>query len=856
MAVVVSNRDKDKVELSKGDEIFLFKEENAGVNATPAKLVQNNSYPLVILDITRPEPQIEPAPALASVMEEASQPTSGGDESAGEAAEEPISLGMEDAVTEVSMEEAPAPALYGPEDETGFSATGLQSASSDFRLTDLEDAPAAHPVAAEEEEETVPPLFEMDLGDEEGIEDEVPAAQPMAAEEEEENVAPPLVEMDFPDDDSERTPLNEPFDIETGQLISPVSMEGGEGDFGLVDTSSELLMIPPLPGTDKAELGGEAAGEEEGMDQTPLMDSVGEEYEKTQTLEGLDITDDYLNVTQVEPETGEDDETDPRGDGSIEIELEETGDNGAIDIPGAIFVEPVSYLGVEDITSSESAETEWRDETPSPTPDFFIPEGEAGEAPEEARLPTPEARRAEPEESLPMPEAYMQPELPPTQAEPSMPEAYMQPELPPAPMERFDAPEPAAGGGISYLAPDMEEDLEATSPDVYAGDITMDDIEILDEDLKDVPSLEDSDLDSDMGAPKPLTALEEEAEEAQEELEEWSRGYPAVTHFPDMELAQEREFHIEDLDKLLAKPRDDEEEETGEPVTIAEEGKKYAFDEDMEDTVKILAPFGGDDTLGGFTIDDLKDFDDATPRPLVEPSLLAGEEAPMFEMDLSGDGREDEPHAQSFGSTTKIPKPDALRMVSPGALAGGGVFEDYFGFRYAQAGPETVSSLKAAISQAPTGRRRGAAPLQAGGVDIAIQDSVGKDVRDALVKIMEKVSALEKMMVAAPAGPPAPTGDEPTAICVSINSTGLMAAIDGNPPPAGKPLYVMIDRPWDPTLRVDALAELISSEKKGDNIHICYLRFTSIHEKDKDAIDDYLARSSTIIEKIKRALRH
>lgn len=51
MAVVISNRDKDKLSLSVNDDIYLFHDHNDETWITRARIAQNQSYPLVILDM-------------------------------------------------------------------------------------------------------------------------------------------------------------------------------------------------------------------------------------------------------------------------------------------------------------------------------------------------------------------------------------------------------------------------------------------------------------------------------------------------------------------------------------------------------------------------------------------------------------------------------------------------------------------------------------------------------------------------------------------------------------------------------------------------------------------------------------
>jgi len=81
---------------------------------------------------------------------------------------------------------------------------------------------------------------------------------------------------------------------------------------------------------------------------------------------------------------------------------------------------------------------------------------------------------------------------------------------------------------------------------------------------------------------------------------------------------------------------------------------------------------------------------------------------------------------------------------------------------------------------------------------------------------------------------------------------GIMAAVTGTPPQMGSSVYIMIDRPWAPPLRVDALAEMVSCESKGDDLHVCYFRFSAIHEADRDSIDEYVASGSELIKKLRR----
>ncbi|MDH5679721.1 MAG: hypothetical protein OEZ28_14040, partial [Nitrospinota bacterium] len=72
MAIVVSNRDKDKIKLSKGDEIYLRKESQEESQVTPFRLIQNQSFPLLILDLVIAE---EEAPVSIEEASEDEEPT-------------------------------------------------------------------------------------------------------------------------------------------------------------------------------------------------------------------------------------------------------------------------------------------------------------------------------------------------------------------------------------------------------------------------------------------------------------------------------------------------------------------------------------------------------------------------------------------------------------------------------------------------------------------------------------------------------------------------------------------------------------------------------------------------------------
>ncbi|VAX14702.1 hypothetical protein MNBD_NITROSPINAE04-2364 [hydrothermal vent metagenome] len=71
MAVVVSNRDKDKITLSVDDDIYFFHDLNDETCVTRARIAQNQSYPLVIVDMaSEPVPISGPRePSLPSMLE-------------------------------------------------------------------------------------------------------------------------------------------------------------------------------------------------------------------------------------------------------------------------------------------------------------------------------------------------------------------------------------------------------------------------------------------------------------------------------------------------------------------------------------------------------------------------------------------------------------------------------------------------------------------------------------------------------------------------------------------------------------------------------------------------------------------
>jgi len=71
MAVVISNRDKDKITLSVEDDIYFFHDLDDETCLTSARIAQNQSYPLVIVDMTgEPVPISGPRePSLPSMLE-------------------------------------------------------------------------------------------------------------------------------------------------------------------------------------------------------------------------------------------------------------------------------------------------------------------------------------------------------------------------------------------------------------------------------------------------------------------------------------------------------------------------------------------------------------------------------------------------------------------------------------------------------------------------------------------------------------------------------------------------------------------------------------------------------------------
>ena len=761
MAVVVANSDKDKITLSRGDQIFLHKPENGGTNITPFKLVQNQTFPLIILDMVTPPEDDETLKGTipGPVMEEI--PT-----------------------TEDEPDQEPA--------------------------TSVEAIPDSEELVATEEV-----LEETSVAEEEHPPPYVPEALEAAAGTEEDIV--PMVEMDIPDEDEEsfegmRGVIQEVEQIENSKEVLDLEDE---------DAMSGYMFQPLDDSTTKAELDAmEDTEQSENMESTPLMETVGSEYENTDDISDMAISDDYLDYQPIGPPSAIEEVDFEYQDSESIDSLDETLQDSYI-LPGALEEQSVNYMGTEDITRMETEQEMLGDETPEAG--FFLPEP----LEEEPDLASEE----------PLPDVDLELETEESEEE----------ELS---FEEEDA-EPAQ---------EMmhEEDLEATSTDISDDTISEEDIDILDKELLGLPDMDEKDLD--MAISGPSAPPEDEEDEDYEEEEEDIPGYPQVDDFHDMEMTTSRDFNIMDLD-LLTQPHQEEDGDV-DPIRIKEEGHNYAFD-DIEDTVKILAPYSEeDDTLSGFMLDDLEAGQDPitlsqSDRP--DYDIDHEESDAMLEVSIPEDGHDDESPIDSFGSTARIPKSEARGMV-----AQRGVFEDYFGFRFSEVSPGMFPSLTQMILETPTTQRRQASPSTQGGEQVELGDSVGKDVKNAITRLMEKVNTLEKQLGQAPGlGAPSqatpagftPTGEEPRGICVSINSSGLVAAIEGHAPAQGLPVFISIDRPWEPPLRVDAMAEMTSSEIKGGAVNICYFRFTAINQKDKDAIDLYVARASDIFDRIQRALR-
>ncbi|MDH5756227.1 MAG: hypothetical protein OEZ55_06130 [Nitrospinota bacterium] len=909
MAIVVSNRDKDKIKLSKGDEIYLRKESQEESQVTPFRLIQNQSFPLLILDLVIAE---EEAPVSIEEAAEEEEPTE----------EEAIAAMEETSEDEEPTEEEAIAAMEEtsedeePTEEEAIAA--MEETSEDDALEETYIADEEHPLpletnideyisgeektddehVGEEDEETTEPLVEMDIPDEDEetteplVEMDIPDDDEEEYEDEDEETTEPLVEMDIPDDDEEEyededeettEPLvemeipdedeeedEEEEDEETAEPLVEMEISDDEefseddtegtvpfeGMIGTIEVDSaeesmddtlsledEQIMngflIPSMDEPAPLELDNEDESDsEEEMGATPLMDTVGEEYENPDEIGDMAISDDYLEYTPVNIPQEEDAEfvyLENGGDETLDETLDETMKDSSL-LPGAWEVESVQYLGSDDISRMETEEEYFQDETPEagfylPPPLDEEPPGEA-EGMDDEDQETPEdieEHDLEEEFSLDMEDTGQE-------------------------------EEPSIGDGFFEDREMMHaEDLSATSTDLGNSALSEEDIDILDRELLGTPGMDDDDLG--MGKPQESGSFDEEEVEEEEE-EENVPGYPEVDDFQDMEVTTSIEFNMMDLEPMIDPSKEDL-EEGEEPITIKEEGRNYAFD-DIDDTVKILAPYSDedDDTLSGFMLDDLKDIDQdpisffPSDRPLEEEE----EVEPMLEMRIPDEGLSDEPLMDSFNSTAKIPKPSIMGMVSPP-----GVFEDYFGFRFSQVSPGLFPTLNQLIMENPTSKRRPAspaAPSAPGGDTLQIPDSVDKDVKNAILKLMEKVTALESQVrtggqppLSAPVAGPSTTGEAPRAICISINSAGLMAAITGAPPPQNVPILISIDRPWEPPLRVDTLAEMASAEKKEGGLHMCYFRFTAIHEEDKDNISEYIARSADIFDKIQRALK-
>ncbi|MDH5637028.1 MAG: hypothetical protein OEZ04_00885, partial [Nitrospinota bacterium] len=687
----------------------------------------------------------------------------------------------------------------------------------------------------EETEEEITPMVEMDIPDDE--------------EEETEEEITPMVEMDIPNDDEEEGDLDstESFEGMGGAIEEADESEPQEETLSLEDedTMSGFMFQPLDDSSTKAELDRmEDTEETEDMESTPLMETVGSEYENADDISDMAISDDYLGYQTVAPPSSVEEADFEYQDSEMTGSLEETLSDSS-SIPGALEVQTVNYLGTDDINRIETEQETLGDETPEAG--FFLPE------------PLEEELEGEEDLSLELEETEEESEL--TEEEPQTEE-----DLPEVDLE-FDT-DGAEEEELSFEDEDSEpsqemmhsEDLEATSTDISDDTISEEDIDILDKELLGIPDMDEDGLDMAIEGP-PAQSDDEEDDEEYEEEEYEVPGYPQVDDFQNMEMTTSRDFNIMELD-LLTQPHQDEDSDL-EPITLKEEGHNYAFD-DIEDTVKILAPYSDDDdTLSGFMLDDLNE---AGQDPIAlsqsdRPGLETEEEESeaVTEVSLPEDGDYEDSPVDSFGSTARIPKSDARGMV-----AQRGVFEDYFGFRFSEVSPGMFPALTQMILETPTAKRRQASPPTQSGEQVKLGDSVSSDVKNAISSLMDKVNNLEKQLgqapsVGAPSQAIAPgftsTGDEPRAICVSINSSGLVAAIEGSAPDQGIPVLISIDRPWEPPLRVDAMAEMTSSEVKGGAVNICYFRFTAINQADRDAIDLYVARASDIFDRIQRALR-
>ncbi|MDH5509450.1 MAG: hypothetical protein OEZ32_03750 [Nitrospinota bacterium] len=829
MAVVVANSDKDKITLSRGDQIFLHKPENGGTNITPFKLVQNQTFPLIILDMVTPPEDDEtlkgtiPGPVMEEIPTTEDEPDQEPATSVEAIPDSEELVATEEVLEETSVAEEEHPPPYVPEALEAAAGTEediVPMVEMDIPDEEEEEETESYlPEEAEEEEseEDIVPMVEMDIPDEEE-EEETESYLPEEAEEEEsEEDIVPMVEMDIPDEDEEsfegmRGVIQEVEQIENSKEVLDLEDE---------DAMSGYMFQPLDDSTTKAELDAmEDTEQSENMESTPLMETVGSEYENTDDISDMAISDDYLDYQPIGPPSAIEEVDFEYQDSESIDSLDETLQDSYI-LPGALEEQSVNYMGTEDITRMETEQEMLGDETPEAG--FFLPEP----LEEEPDLASEE----------PLPDVDLELETEESEEE----------ELS---FEEEDA-EPAQ---------EMmhEEDLEATSTDISDDTISEEDIDILDKELLGLPDMDEKDLD--MAISGPSAPPEDEEDEDYEEEEEDIPGYPQVDDFHDMEMTTSRDFNIMDLD-LLTQPHQEEDGDV-DPIRIKEEGHNYAFD-DIEDTVKILAPYSEeDDTLSGFMLDDLEAGQDPitlsqSDRP--DYDIDHEESDAMLEVSIPEDGHDDESPIDSFGSTARIPKSEARGMV-----AQRGVFEDYFGFRFSEVSPGMFPSLTQMILETPTTQRRQASPSTQGGEQVELGDSVGKDVKNAITRLMEKVNTLEKQLGQAPGlGAPSqatpagftPTGEEPRGICVSINSSGLVAAIEGHAPAQGLPVFISIDRPWEPPLRVDAMAEMTSSEIKGGAVNICYFRFTAINQKDKDAIDLYVARASDIFDRIQRALR-
>lgn len=278
------------------------------------------------------------------------------------------------------------------------------------------------------------------------------------------------------------------------------------------------------------------------------------------------------------------------------------------------------------------------------------------------------------------------------------------------------------------------------------------------------------------------------------------------------------------------------------------------LDEDIRDT------FGEEDEYGRAgaleaeeAADDLSDMfiaprsEELAPDPGERPR-----EQPFGADDIESGGGD-------IFADTWIERPDTPTYRSP-SQAGSAeqasaedeeVLHDFFGLYVYPIGGDAAEDAAEAVrsGEDPLQRREtaaGASPLRSG-----LPEGLEGPARDALETVIDRVARLEEMF-SEKQREPAPAWEEKIgAVCLDLDEWRMTLAME-RPMDEGASALIVVDRPWIPPLRFQAVAEAEGSRESAD-MTVTAFRLTTISPGGREGITAYLSSLAESFKRLKDA---